>query len=229
MAFTNGNLIDLCNLVRNSDLGGNTMTDAEWSSLITANSQKLFARLLGVPDLYQTGLPIERRGAELSRVITQKLKPFFVRETASAVGGIVDLSSKGMAYMLAVESATIYGRPIDELEASEVADRLSDSVVAPTQYDPAYEFRSAGESIMVYPSTLSSIVLKYYVYPTDAVVVHTVNSTTLLREYDSESSTETGWEENEMIEIAYMCLRDLGMNMERTDIAQYASQIVENE
>ena len=49
--MNNGSIIYLANLVRNEDVSGNTMTDAEWSALITANSQKLIGRLFGVPDL----------------------------------------------------------------------------------------------------------------------------------------------------------------------------------
>lgn len=227
MAFNNGSIIYLADLIRNKSAEGEDMTDAEWSALITANSQRYFANLLGIPNLYQVGIPIERRGAELSRVISQKLRPFYVRETANVVGGVVSLTGRDLAYFLAIEPSSISGRGFDELEPSEVADRLGDPVVAPTEDDPCYEFSNAN-SILIYPNTLSTVVLKYYKYPTDAVVVRDTNPTTLLLTYNTGSSTETGWNKNELVDIAYLCLRDLGLAMERQDIQAYADKMVTN-
>jgi hypothetical protein len=224
--FNNGSIIYLCNYIKNIDLNGGDTTEDEWSALITANSQKLFGRLLGVPDLYQVDAARERRGAELSRSIQQMLRPFLVVETIAA--GTIDLSSKDLAYFLAMEPTSISGRGFDELDPSEVAARIGDSVVAPTEDDPAFEWYD-GNTIITYPSTILQVVLKYYKYPTDADVVFTQNPETLRKTYDATASTETGWGKKELIEIAYMCLRDSGMNLTRTELTQYANQIVENE
>ncbi|GAG16203.1 unnamed protein product, partial [marine sediment metagenome] len=224
--FNNGSIIYLCNLVRNIDISGNDVNEDEWSAVITANSQRLFGKLLGIPDLYETGTAIEKRGAEVSREISQMLRPFLVTE--SVAGGTVDLSTKDLGYFLAINPSSITGRGFDELEASEYADRVGDSVVAPTEKDPIFSWND-GNTILTAPSTLNPITLKYYKHPTDAVVVFTQNATTLKRTYDTVSSTETGWAKKELIEIAYMCLRDIGVNMERQDVAQYANQIVANE
>jgi len=228
MSLTNGSIVYLVNLIRNKDISGEDFTSAEWSSLITSNSQKLFAKLLGVPNLYQIDAPVERRGAEISRVVSKKLRPFYKREVVGTTGGTVDLSSKNIGYLLAVEPSTITGRGFDELEPSEVADRIGDSVVAPTEKDPCLEYSDA-TTIMVYPSTISQVVLKYYEFPEDAVVEFATNPVTLLKSYNSGASTETGWDDEELIEIAYMCLRDLGINMERVDVAQYAQTVTANE
>jgi len=228
MAFNNGSIIELCNTIRNRDLTGEDFTADEWSAIITSNSQKLFAKLLGVPNLYQLNAPIERRGANVSRRVDEKLSPFFNRDTEGVVGGSVDLSSKSLGYLLAINPSTVSGRPFTELQPYRIADVLGSAVIAPTEDDPAFTW-SSPNSILVYPSTVPSVVIHYYEFPTDAVVAFTINSTTLLKEYDESSSTETGWGDNELVEIAYMCLRDLGINMERNDVTQYAQNIVANE
>mgnify|MGYP001773242566 CR=1 FL=1 len=228
MAFNNGSIISLVNFVKNIDINGGDTNEDEWGAIITANSQKLFSKLLGVPDLYQIGAPLERRGVEISRAAEKKLRPFLVRETVGVVGGSVDVTGKNMGYFLACEPTTISGRGFDELSPSEVADRLGDPVVAPTVDDPCLEYAS-DTNILVYPSSLSQVVLKYYTFPTDAVVVFQTDSNTLKKTYNAGASTETGWEKEELIEIAFMCLRDAGMNVNRQDVAQYANQIVANE
>jgi len=224
MAFNNGSIISLANTIRNKDLQGEDFRDSEWQELITAKSQLLFSSLLGLPNLYQLNAPIERRGVGVSRRVNEKLYPFYRREVVTVVGGVADFSTKDIGYLLAINPASITGRGFDELTSDEVADRIGSSVVMPTLKDPCFEWRDT-TSILVYPSTITSIVLYYYAFPTDAVVVHTVDPVTLLRVYDTVNSVETGWDKNELVEIAYMCLSDLGVNMERSEIAAYADSV----
>jgi len=141
---------------------------------------------------------------------------------------VADFSSKTIGYLLAINPGTIVGRGFDELSADEVADRRGSAVVAPTESDPCFEWRTS-DSIFVYPDSITSVTLYYYTFPTDAVVAYTTDPATLLQTYDTANSTETGWEDTELIDIAYMILRDLGINMERQDITAYAQNIVANE
>ena len=229
MALTNWDIITLVNLIRNKDLEGEDVTASEFQTLINSQSKLLFAEKLGVPNLYQLNAPIERRGVNVSRKIAGELRPFYVRETVLVVGGAADFSEKSIGYIDAIEPSSISGRGFDELFGDEVADRLGSAVVAPTEEDPCYEWSTGGNSILVYPSTITSIVFKYYTFPTDAVVATTDNVTSLLEEYDSENSTELLWEDEQKVEIAYRILRDLGINMERQDVTAYAQNIVANE
>ena len=229
MALTNFDIITLVNLIRNKDLEGEDITASEFQTLINAQSKLLFAEKLGVPNLYQLNAPIERRGVNVSRKIAGELRPFYVRETVLIVGGAADFSSKSIGYIDAIEPSSISGRGIDELFGDEVADRLGSAVVAPTADDPCMEWTSSGDSVLVYPSTITSIILKYYTFPPDAVVVLTTNATNLREEYDSVNSTELLWDDEQKIEIAYRILRDLGINMERQDVTAYAQNIVSNE
>ena len=228
MALNNGNIVSLCNLIRNSNLQGGDITEDEWQQLINSNSQKLFTNLLGNPKLYQLNAPIERRGAGVSRLVEEKLYPFYRREVVPVAAGVADFSAKTIGYLLAINPSTITGRGFDELSADEVADRLGSAVVAPTEKDPCFVWNTSN-SILVYPSTITSITLYYYTFPTDAVVAYTTDPTTLLQSYDTANSVETGWGDTELIDIAYMMLRDLGVNMERVDLTQYAQNIVANE
>ena len=215
--MTNWDIITICNQIRNKDLNGEDIRADEWQSLINANSKKLFDKKLGLESEYQLNAPIARRGAGVSRKVSTELLPFFRKETVTVTGGIADFSSKSIGYLLAINPTTITGRGFDELEPDEVADRLGSVVTAPTAKDPCFEWRTKN-SILVYPNTISSVTLTYYTYPTSAVVSLTTSPTTLLQSYNSAGSTETGWLDSQLVEIAYMILRDLGVNMERQDI-----------
>lgn len=226
--MTNWDIITLVNLVRNKNLSGEDIRTDEFETLINSQSQLLFAEKLGVPSQYSPNNPIARNGAGVSRTINTELRPFLTVENAVVTGGTVNLASKKIGYMLDIRPTTITGRGFDELTPDEVADRQGDAVVAPTLKDPAY-YWITNESIAILPSSLASVTLSYYKYPTDAVVATTVNATTLREEYDSVNSTELDWDDEQKIEIAYRILKDVGINMERGDITQYAQQVVTNE
>ena len=227
MALTNNDIVNIIDIVRNKNLSGGSLTTQELQSIINANSQKLFSKLLGLPNLYQLNAPIERRGAGVSRRLSDQLKPFLTRESIAVSGGVASFASKNIGYILAINPPSITGRGFDELEPDEVADRIGSAVVSPTADDPVY-YWTDDETIAVLPATISSVTVTYYKFPTDATLVYTVNPTTLRKEYGS-SSVELEWNDSEKITIAYMCLRDFGINIERADITQYAEQMVVNE
>ena len=106
--LTNDDIVRICNLVRNKQLEGEDVTTAEFQTLINSNSQKLFTKLLGVPDLFQPNMPIERRGVGVSRVIDTKLRPFLTTESLTVAGGTVDFTGKNVAYMDAITQGKEY-------------------------------------------------------------------------------------------------------------------------
>lgn len=226
MALTNDDIVNIVNTVLNKDLNGNSMDTSEIQTLINAKSKLLFASYLGVPNEFARDVPVARKGAGVSRVLTSKLRPFYKRETLSVVGGVADLESlsETYSYLLALAPATITGRGFDELEPDQVAEVLGSTVIAPTAKDPAFEFRDS-TSLLIYPSTIPSVVVSYYKEPNDAVVVYTTNASTLLEEYNTASSTELEWGDTEKIEIAYRVLIDAGVNIERMDVVALSQQI----
>lgn len=226
MALTNDDIVQIVNIVLNKDLNGNSMKASEMQTLINAKSKLLFASYLGVPNEFARDIPVARKGAGVSRVLTSKLRPFYKRETLNVVGGVADLDSlsEDYSYLLALAPTTIKGRGFDELEPDQVAEVLGSAVIAPTEKDPAYEFRDE-TSLLIYPSTITSVVVSYYKEPKDAVLVYSTNTTTLLEEYNASASTELEWDDTEKIEIAYRVLIDAGVNIGRMDVSALAQQI----
>lgn len=228
MALTNFDIINICRIATNKDLEGDSVTAAEYQSVINAKSKLLFADKLGLPEEYGRNVPVGRRGAAISRKNDEELRPFYNMTTLPTAGGVADFSSLNMGYFLAMQPSTITGRGFDELTADEYADRVGDTVVAPTAKDPVFVWRDS-TSAMVFPAGIGTVTLFYYKNPTDAVVVTTVNPETLLEEYNASASTETGWGDEQQTEIAYLILKDLGVNMERQDVMALGQMVSEND
>lgn len=226
--MNNGDIISIVDSVLNRDLNGNAFTSTEYQTLINAQSQLLFAEKLGVPNEYRPNLPVGRMGAGVSRKISEELRPFLRTETVTVIGGALDLSSKTIGYLLSIDPTTISGRGIDVVEQDEFADRMGSAVVVPTLDDPVAKWIS-NTSLLVYPTTVTSVVVSYYTNPTDAVVVLETNSTTLLTSYDESASTETGWNDEQLTELAYRIIRDAGVNLENNNAINYGENVTKNE
>jgi hypothetical protein len=225
MALTNWDLLTIANIAINKDVNGRALTSGQFQSLINAKSQKLFAEHLGLEREYPLDAPISRRGVGKSRKISQSLRPFLKTETKSVAGGSFDMStlSKSVGYLVSVNPATISGRPFDELEPDELADRLGSAVTVPTASDPAFVW-TGKNTINTHPSTITSITIVYYKFPDNAVIATTTNTSTLLEEYNASGSTELEWYDTEKIEILYRVLKDMGINLERQDVFALAER-----
>lgn len=227
--LTNDSIITIINTVLNKDLSGNSINTSEFQALINAQSQLLFADKLGIPNEYARDIPTARKGAGVSKVLTSDLRPFYVREQLTVIGGVANLASLAStyAYLLAINPASISGRGFKELRPDEVADFLGSVVILPTVDDPNFEWRDS-TSLLIYPATIASIIVMYYKEPRQAVVVYTTNGTTLLEEYDAGNSTELEWTDNDKVIIAYRILRDAGVNIEKSDVVALSQQIIDS-
>jgi len=225
MALTNFNIIQLVNLAINRDINTQAFTTEEYQTLINSNSIRLFKRKLGLPEEYSKDMPIAQEGVGLSKKIELDLAPFLNVDTTAVLGGVVDLTSKDIGYLMDFIPNPIGKRGMDYINVDEVGDRINNPITAPTADDPIY-YRTALGTFTVYPVSVVSVNVAYYKNPTPAVVVIDTNPTTLLPEYDSGSSTELEWDDVNKIDISYMIIRDAGVSMQRADVAQMADNLV---
>ena len=223
--MNNFDIIKLVNVAVNRDFNTFAFTTDEYQTIINANSKKLFNRKLGLPEEYAPNAPIPREGVSISKKNEQDLAPFFVRTTKALATGLLDLTSENPAYIIGVMPSTVRKRGIDEVTFDELQERLGNSLTEPTLDDPIMA-RNSRYQFTVYPTSMTSVDVAYYKYPTDCVISITANSTTNLPEYNAGGSTELEWDDINKITIAYMTIRDAGMAIERNDVEQYAQQLI---
>mgnify|MGYP001766100663 CR=1 FL=1 len=130
-----------------------------------------------------------------------------------------------IAYIASITPVPHTGRSFDILKLSELPERLMNAITAPTEKDPVC-LRTGHAKIEIYPATLTGAKIAYYKYPRQAVIAVTRNATTLAPEYDSGNSIELEWDDLNKVEIAYIVLRDAGVNIERQDVQAYADKLI---
>jgi hypothetical protein len=222
--MTNHDIIKIVNFVLNKDINGNAFGAAEFTSMINAQSLRLFYDKMGLTQEYQLNAPVARSGVGLSKKLTQDLLPFYKTTTKAVVGGMVSMTGLNSEFIISVIPVPVIARGFDEVNADELGNRLSNPITAPSLSDPIMVW-TASDTFMVYPATITSVTVHYYETPAIASVSFTTDPVTLLPVY---TGTELAWSDSNKVEIAYRIIRDAGMNIERSDVMQYANQIVQS-
>lgn len=225
--MTNYDIIKIVNLAVNKDINGNAFSPSEYEVMINSHSMGLFMEYLGYTREYHVNVPIGREGVSKHKINEHALLPFLRVESKSVTGGQLNLSGDNVAYISTVLPATMTGRGFDEVAPYELGDRLGDPVVRPTNDDPIILWRSPVE-MLIYPTTISQVVVYYYEYPRKAVVSISTDPVTLLPVYNTSGSTELEWDDLNMKEIAWRIIREAGLNLERGDAVQLADKVIES-
>jgi hypothetical protein len=225
--MNNFDIYNIVNYVVNIDINGNAYSPEEFERDLNGQSLRLFKKKLGLPEEYQPNAPIPRQGVDVSSVNQRDLRPFLVKESLTAASGVYDISAKKVAHVLGLSPSPQTGFPCDELTSSEYYDRVNNPITQPTLYYPAYAWTSDAV-IEFLPSTITNFNIRYYKFPTDAVVVIDANATTLLPEYNADSSTELEWDDINKMDLVYMILRNAGVNLQRQDVQAYADNVVKS-
>ena len=179
-----------------------------------------FRSRLGLPEGYRTGSVTQ--AVETTRLNQTDLSPFLVINDFTPVAGVVTISDT--AYILDFYSDT--SRSSDIISYQEISSRLRDPQTAPTTTDLVAYIINGG--LMVYPTTLTKVYVVYYREPVDPVFRIQTNITTHEMEYNSSGSTELEWDDGNKLDIMHMILNDMGINISRAEVTQYATKTCRN-
>lgn len=193
-----------------------------------------FNYLLGLPENYSPGSPLDIRGKQFSRTEREKLSPFFVRlNTVIPGNGQITkvMAMQGVASFIDLCLCTTNGTgqvltvsdPIPEIPANKFASYLNDSIDPVTVSAPVAV--DEGGYYQLYPVSGyvsgQQVSLSYYKYPVDAVWAYTVDSNGL-PVYNPSASVNPLWNNNEYSEIISRHLAMIGINLSNAQVIQYS-------
>lgn len=241
--LNNGELYKLfCYIANKTSLGGYANPDNFNLSLKT-NSIILLRELTGITNDFNFGVPVSRRQKGMSYLLDDKTNKFKKKGNISFSSGIATLPNDYFRF----DSLRTTGaqEDVELLFSSEVSHRLSNYIDAPDTEFPACEI--IGSSVYIYPPTISSGSLVYYRYPEVAkydfyidadgnVQYLEVGQTYTLKANEVGSAGQTSgnvvstsveleWDDPEKIDIIWLCLKQLGVNLSRQDLYQISDKI----
>lgn len=218
--MNNFDIYKLLNYVVNKDVYAQAISPDEFDLELKAKNIRHFRKRLGLPETYVPGSANE--GAGTTRLTDKDLLPFLVEETKNPVNGVINISSN---WYYIIDYYTALSVTADLMSIDEVSNRINNFITKPTaQHLAAYPVKAG---LRIFPATTNNVTVLFYRTPVTPHFVTSINSTTRVLEYNTTASTELEWDDGNKMDILYMILQDMGMNIERGDVQQMAMKLIQ--
>ena len=215
-------IIKMVNMAVNRDVNSMAFTADEYITMIHAQQMKLFKVKLGMPE-QQNLMPNAPIGVGSSKTVDADLNPFSVREVVTLSSGVLDYSTKNVAFITSIIPNPIVKRGIDIITPDEIGNRRMNPITKPTAEDPvASEY---GNKMFKIEPSMDSVIFHYYVYP--LAPIFTIGTQAELLNPVYTSTRELLWNDMCMVDIAYYVMRDAGLNVSKNDVLQISERIIE--
>jgi hypothetical protein len=224
--MNNFELYQLALFIIDKDENANRIRPSEFEISLIAKNIIHFRRRLGIPEGYQPGTAI--MGAGATRMIDADLLPFYKSGDVAAEGKALVPDGNGKitiadAYYID-DFNTDTSRSSSLISGQKKSNRLNNAVTKPTVKDIAGSLAKGG--LQVYPKTLTSVNVWYWRLPIAPVFKTTVDGSNE-EVYDVGVSTELEWDDGNRLAILHMILQDIGVNVEKSMVEQYAVKLTE--
>ena len=216
--MTNWDLYKILNFIVNKDVYAQAISPSEMQLELQSNNLRHFRKRLGLPETYIPGSANE--GVGVNRITEGDLLPFLVEETKNPVNGLITLTSNWYYINDFWTANTITA---DILSVGDFSSRQNNYITKPTAQHMAARIVKAG--LKVLPVSCTNVTVEYYRTPVTPTFVTTVNPVTLELQYGT--SVELEWDDGNKIGVLALILQDLGYNVARGDIEQFANKLIQ--
>jgi len=219
--MNNFDLYKLLNFIVNKDMYSQAMNAGDFSLELKAKNIRHLRKRLGLPENYTPGVV----GTGVNRMTETDLAPFFVEGVypVNATTGEVTLPN----WYYVEDYFTATSRTSDLISKQEASSRLRNALTKPTAKDLAAYIIKKGMKVFPFGvGGVTAVTVLFYRKPVEPSFMLTTNPVTLEYEY-SPLSVELEWEDGGKLDILHMILAELGFNIERQEVSQYAMKLVE--
>lgn len=178
----------------------------------------------GNPMEYQPGRPVPRISYQVTKKISDDLRPFIVDKTMLVnkygQSNIPQdyVHSTNIIYKTQDKKGVTKTVGIEEVDNDKLGNRLSSSIVAPNKLHPICVFRN--NFVQFYPENLGNVTFTYLRKPkTPKRSYNIVNNREV---YDSSSSVDFEFPDNVHNSICSRILSYLGIKIREQELIQYA-------
>lgn len=215
--MTNWDLYELLHLVANKDVKSNWLTPEQFEAELKAKNIRLMRDRLGLPERYQPGTA--QAGASGSTVLENDLMPFLKLVNATVTNQETNLTD----WYYINDFHTTLSIFTEIISQQELSGRINSPIrVASERYPFAVRIN---KGLKIWPNTIAQVTVSYYRKPVEPTFNTTVNPTTGFLEY--AASTELEWRDENKLDILYLIMQDMGVNIEKQDLSQLAQKLVE--
>jgi hypothetical protein len=211
-------LYELLHIAANKDVMSGWFTPEQYQNELLSKNIRLMRDKMGLPERYRPGMFASGSGA--TRMIETDLVPFYVDAPQTITSQESNISD--WYYINSFYTADSVFPEI--ISNQELANRIKHPTKTPnTEYPAAIVVK---KGLKIWPASVTRANIIYYRKPKDPKFVTSVNADGELI-YNAANSVELEWRDDCKIDIIHLIMEDLGVNIERPDLEQLASKLVE--
>jgi len=205
-------------IVRKNQLGSLSPTDFQFA--FNTAQRNYYDLLVGRIEQYQYGRPVPRIGLSMTDNVVSRLMPFESSTSASITNGLVT-KPNGFNKLLAMYTPNNYR--VYRIEENRFAERIQDSIDPIDEANAFYVEQST--NWRVYPTTLSTVTLKYLTIPTDVVWNYTTDGSGRAV-YNPTGSVDPLWYNNDIDEIVARAAKIIGVSLKEPTLTQFGESVI---
>ena len=206
-------------IVRKNQLGSLSPQDA--CDAFNIAQRNYYDFLVGRVEQYRYGSAVPRVGLSMTDNIVSRLMPFEQSATVTVSSGIANKPS-GLNKLLAMYTPASYR--VYRIEENMFAERMQDSI------DPIDEpnafFVEQNTNWRIYPTTLTSLTVKYLTVPTDVIWNYTLDGSGR-PVYNPTGSIDPLWNNNDIDELVGRAAKIIGVSFKEPTLNQFGESIIQ--
>jgi hypothetical protein len=205
-------------IVRKNQLGSLSPTDFQYA--FNTAQRNYYDFLVGRIEQYQYGRPVPRVGLSMTDNVVSRLMPFELSATLTVSGGLATKPSD-FNKLLAIYTPNNYR--VYRLEENRFAERMQDSI------DPIDEpnafYVEQNTNWRIYPTTLTTLTLKYLTVPADVKWNYTLDGSGR-PVYTSSGSIDPLWKDNDIDELVGRAAKIIGVSFKEPTLSQFGQGVI---
>lgn len=202
---------------RKNQIGSLSPTDFQYAFNIA--SLNYYDTLIGKLEEYQYFKVPQKISISMTNNIVSRLTPFEKQTTPTVTSGLVTKPSD-FNKILAMYTTNNYR--IYKIEENRFAERMQDSIDPIDELNAFYVEQAA--NWRVYPTTLTSVILRYLSTPTFVIWNYTSDGSGR-PVYTSTGSQDPQWKDNDIDEIIARAVKLVGISLKEPVLTQFADQV----
>ena len=205
-------------IVRKNQLG--SLSPADFQYAFNTAQRNYYDFLVGRVEQYRYGSAVPRVGLSMTDNIVSRLMPFEQSATVIVSSGLGNKPA-GLNKLLAMYTINSYR--VYRIEENMFAERMQDSI------DPVDEpnafFVEQNTNWRIYPTTLTSVLVKYLTVPTDVVWNYTLDGSGR-PVYNPTGSVDPLWYNNDIDELVARAAKIIGVSFKEPTLSQFGQGVI---
>ena len=209
------------------------ISDGEFNYAISAASNDLWKKKVGLPEEYQVNAPFARQAWQVTNKISDDMRYFITQvDIAKDAQGIFEYPTdygafSSMRYNRILNDENCGNpdqktRTVELFTDAELSERLDNTIIPPDYDYPVGAWYGTGWK--VYPTIINNVNLTYLRLPVKPYRNYTLDPATDLTTYDPIGSVQLDFPQTLYIDFAYLVLKQFSINIREEELYQMAEQ-----